>query len=322
MRKKINPIVSESLEGFKEPEVSLYDNMFETTSYNKIAITEFLMSKKYKSQVEAYRGSKDKIQRDKIKRMIECITPSSRCNYRQEDYFKEYPISQVHTGLICIDIDSKDNESIDLEKSKHLIGEHCPSLYYAGLSIGGEGIFLIFRISDPKLHKQHFDALVCYIKDKFNLNVDRAVRNPVSLRAASYDENPYYNPNPTLFKYISEITNSPMPIVRTESEKIQTRKHVENAVSVIEMLRIDITNKYNDWFRVGAALAHEFGEEGRHFFHKVSRFYNGYQKSECDLEYDKCLKYKKRKIKIGTFFHLCKSKGIEYWKVKQPIPFY
>jgi hypothetical protein len=30
---------------------------------------------------------------------------------------------------------------------------------YARLSLGGEGIFLLFRISNPMFHKQHFNAL-------------------------------------------------------------------------------------------------------------------------------------------------------------------
>ena len=74
----------------------------------------------------------------------------------------------------------KDNLDIDLQRSKHIIGQHCPSLYYAGLSLSGKGIFLIFRISNPKFHKQHFEALALFLKNKFGLQVDNNVKSPVS----------------------------------------------------------------------------------------------------------------------------------------------
>lgn len=314
MKKKIETISSESLAEFNVPMVALFENCYSSSSIDEVPITEFLFTKKYKTPVETYRASRDSRVRDKIKLNLECITPSSTCRYRREDYFNQIPISKVHTGLICIDIDSQHNPDVDLDASKHIIGRCCPTLYYAGLSVGGEGIFLLFRISDMQLHKQHFNALVYYLKAKFNLNADRAVQNPVSLRIASYDENPYYNPNPSIYKHTMDIQNSPMPIRRTESEKQETRENIKNVISSIKTYRIDITEKYHNWFKIGAALAHGFGEEGREWFHEVSKFHHEYDKCICDFEYDKCLKYKKGKVKIGTFFHYCKMHGIEYWK--------
>jgi len=302
MKKKMKEIVSESLQEFKEPKVSLFENCYMTSPINRIPITDFLLTDKYKNQVETYRKSRDPRVRDKIKQNLECITPSGAFGIRQECYLA------THSGLICVDVDSKHNQEIDLKMSKDLIGKKNPSLYYAGLSIGGEGIFLIFRISNPELHKQHFHALAYYLKDRFNLNVDRAVQNPVSLRIASYDSHPYYNPNPEMFKLVMDIQNSPMPIV----QKPETRESVKNAISIIKRNRIDITNGYGNWFKIGSALAYEFGEEGREWFHTVSAMYKSYNKCECDFQYDKCLRYKKGNVKIGTFFYYCRQYGIKY----------
>lgn len=84
------------------------------------------------------------------------------------------------------------------------------------------------------------------------------------------------------------------------------------AVHFIQAKRIDITNQYKDWFRIGCALAHEFGEEGRHWFHLISRVYEEYNEGDCDIQYSKCLKYRKDNgITIGTFFFICKSFKIE-----------
>lgn len=89
-------------------------------------------------------------------------------------------------------------------------------------------------------------------------------------------------------------------------------KRVKKAVSIIQAKKIDITRQYQNWFRIGCALAHEFGEEGRYWFHKISRVYNHYNEPDCDLQYNKCLKYSKEDgVTIRTFFYLCKSFGIE-----------
>jgi len=313
MNKKKNKILSESLQEFKEPMVSLFGNYLGSTAFDKIPIKEFLFTKKYRSQVETYRESKDSTQRDRIKMNLECITPSSTCRYRHEDYFKKHEISEVHTGLICIDIDSKDNRMIDLASSKHIIGKHCSSLYYAGLSLGGEGIFLIFRISNPEHHREHFEALSYYLNEKFGLNVDAAVKSPVSLRVVSYDDSPYYNPNPAPFQHIIRIGDKVDPVVRTVTDKNKIRESVERAVEIIWKKRVDITDGYDKWFKIGCALAHEFGEDGRTWFHMISRMHNDFHETDCDMQYNRCLKYRTESgVKIGTFFYYCKKCGIKY----------
>lgn len=291
----------------EEPRVSLFENVFSTEPVQTIRMEKFLLSSKFKEEVENYRINKDEKLRKKIKENLMCITPSGTFGRRREsDILK-------HTGLLCIDIDSKDNPNIDLRKSKQIIGLHCRSLYYAGLSLSGEGIFLIFRISNPESHKQHFEALAQLLDKKFDLKVDKSVKSPVSLRVASYDENPYYNDDPIPFEYAMDVNIKSGQQIRTISQKNEIRKNVEKAISIIKTNRIDITDQYANWFRIGCAFAHEFGEEGRFWFHMISRMYRNYNEGDCDIQYARCLKYKKEDgTKIGTFFFLCNSFGIKY----------
>jgi hypothetical protein len=306
---------------FEEPMVSLFENCFSKEPTKEIKLTKFLFTHKlttdkYKEQIEVYRRCNDEKLKKKIKQSLKCITPSGTFTQRQESSLI------THTKLICIDIDFKDNYKIDLNKAKHIIGQHCPSLYYAGLSLGGKGIFLIFRISNPEFHKQHFDALEYYLNKKFGLIADMAVKSPVSLRVVSYDENPYYNPQPVPFQHIMETKDKSAHVVRTAAEKDEIRKNVERAVNIIWKNKIDITNQYKDWFKIGCALAHEFGEEGRMLFHRVSWMYEKYEESGCDIQYNKCLKYKREIdavsndtrpwVKIATFFYYCRKYGIRY----------
>ena len=101
--------------------------------------------------------------------------------------------------------------------------------------------------------------------------------------------------------------------MKTVDDMNKVRERVKKAVSIIQKEQIDITNRYENWFKVGSALAHEFGEEGRFWFHMVSRVYENYDEGECDIQYNRCLKYQvEGKITIASFFFLCKNFGIEY----------
>ena len=297
---------TESFPLFEKPIVSLFENFYSKEPVGEISLSKFLLTSKFKEQVEDYRKSADEKLRKKIKGSLMCVTPSGTFNYGKEsDIIK-------HTGLLCIDIDFKDNPKPDMNKAKHIIGKNCPSLYYGGLSLSGKGIFLIFRISNPEYHKQHFEALAYLMSEKFDLQVDKAVKSPVSLRVASYDENPYYNPNPIPFQHTMETDKKSGHVIRTVAEKNEIYKGVEKAVSIIQEKGIDITKQYENWFKIGCALAHEFGEEGRYWFHMVSRVYKGYNEPDCDFQYNKCLKYPKEDgVKIATFFYYCRCYGIE-----------
>ena len=57
-------------------------------------------------------------------------------------------------------------------------------------------------------------------------------------------------------------------------------------------------------------LSDALGENGRDYFHRISRFYPGYTENECDSQYDKCLRAHGTGITIKTFFHAAKDAGI------------
>ena len=85
---------------------------------------------------------------------------------------------------------------------------------------------------------------------------------------------------------------------------------VEALVSAVEASGIDITAAYSDWLAIGFALVSELGEEGRSLFHRLSRFYPGYDMAEADRQYTVCLRDGSREISIATLFHIAKTHGI------------
>lgn len=114
-----------------------------------------------------------------------------------------------------------------------------------------------------------------------------------------------FNPADWLPQSNSFSSSSPHSLAPSVSSEVDT------VITRIEADLVDITTSYADWLNVGFAFASEFGEGGRNFYHRVSRFYPGYTKSDTDKQYDQCLKAHGHGITIRTFFHMAKEAGVE-----------
>lgn len=91
---------------------------------------------------------------------------------------------------------------------------------------------------------------------------------------------------------------------------IPIEEKIEQLVCSIESSSVDIAPDYASWRDLGFALSDALGEGGRSFFHRLSRFYSGYDEKDADDQYTKCLKSRGSGITIGTLFHLAIQAGI------------
>ena len=89
-----------------------------------------------------------------------------------------------------------------------------------------------------------------------------------------------------------------------------TAFRVEALITALRNSGTDITADYNDWLKVGFALAGEFGEGGRGYFHEISSLYPGYDQAESDTKYSGCLKSDSGRTDISTLFYLAKNHGL------------
>lgn len=106
----------------------------------------------------------------------------------------------------------------------------------------------------------------------------------------------------------SEIQQTDMPSITPLYNKVE--EDVEHIVREIEQRAIDITPNYKDWVELGFALVDGLGENGREYYHRISRFYPNYQREETDKQYIHCLQSKGQGITIRSFFHLANQAGI------------
>jgi len=127
--------------------------------------------------------------------------------------------------------------------------------------------------------------------------------------------------------WLHEEENQKSPNLFSELQKdTSTTKVADNNVTDIEIVisrleaqQIDITANYKNWVDIGFALADEFGENGREYFHRISRFYPGYTISNADSQYHNCLKAKGHGITMKTIFHLAKQSGVDINCIVSPL---
>ena len=86
---------------------------------------------------------------------------------------------------------------------------------------------------------------------------------------------------------------------------------VDRVVQQIEVRGIDIAPDYAMWLNVGFALADGLGENGRDFFHRISKLHADYDFAITDKQFTNCLNGRGSGVTIASFFHYAAQAGIE-----------
>jgi predicted P-loop ATPase len=206
-----------------------------------------------------------------------------------------------HSKIIAMDLDIYDHPDLNGVKEKFKTDPHVFSVF---LSTSGMGLRVLFRI-DSKRHRDAFLGISKYIKDHYQIIVDAnsSVSKPYIV---SFDPDLYLNESAPVWTIYNKET-----VLKKEINFVHTRSDFQEVFKNIEQRNVLICEEYNDWYRLGFALAEEFGEEGRSYFHVLSRIDSKkYRYEDCDKQYTSCLKAGKTGVNISTFYYLAKSAGI------------
>lgn len=290
--------------------ISVFDNVFAAEKSQVCRLRDFLCKDGIKHQIDAIRKESDKAKRDAMKRQLPVATISGV-------FARGHSASDMveHSGLMCIDVDAQDNPHInDWEAFKKQVGQ-LPYVLYAGLSSSGRGVFVIMRIPkcDAKKHGLFFDLLQKAFA-RCGVTIDSHCRDVNRLRFASYDDNAYINENAEVYSTLPPVPKRlPKHAQMRSNAIIDTRTtigKVEECVRLVCAHKIDMTNSYDEWLRLGMALA-DLGESGRTFFHDISQWNAKYTPEECDAKFSQLLRTRRGAVNIGTFFHICADHGIK-----------
>ena len=264
-----------------------------------------IYGKKYKKFIDDIRRTQDsKERRNKKVRFLPVITPAGVFNRDCGDHLVSY------SGCICVDLDHL--TSIE-EVKDELIS--FPGLMYCGLSVSGNGLFMLIKVARPEKYFDHQRAIWSDL-GALGIEPDPMTSGINRTRFVSYDPNPvvWFNPLPYEKEECGEMESfERKPPMRPNTENgLSDADKVERCIEQIVSRKLDITANREDWVRIGFALAEQFGNSGREYFHQISRFYPRYNYRESDAKYSDCLKRHNGKVTIGTFFKKCSAWGIRW----------
>lgn len=283
--------------------ISVYNGVTDNTG-TRMPLGTFLFCKEYKDDILRLRAVFDKEKRNALKRSLPQATISGVFSPTRA----KNNLSQ-HSGLICVDIDAKDNPDIlDWETLKQDLSV-LPQIAYCALSVSGKGLFLVIPLRYPEKHLQQFRQLQIDFR-KMGIMIDSACSDITRLRCLSYDEHPIINENATLYEgvYVEKPKHKSFPTCFIY-EGENTSAEVAVCCRKIQQCGIDITASYDDWLKVGCALA-TLGERGRSLFHICSRQNAKYNAAKTDKMFTDLLRRNYQQVNIGTFFWMCKQHGI------------
>jgi len=256
-----------------------------------LSILEQIRDGSFRDEVESLRTlikNEQKKEYSQQKKKLPAFTPSGIFDGgRKLEFLKSY------SGIIVLDIDKVD--SVDLPSLKSIASEILCT-YACFISPSNCGLKILVRVdSRQAYHKQAFEQVKEYYEALLKLSVDRTGKDITRLCFFSFDETIYINTYSEIFK--------------TKIAMIE--KDIKTVVELIESKRLDITNSYEDWLKIGFALIDALGEGARDYFHKISKIYIDYDFKECDRQFDKCLASKNSGITYKTFFFLARESGID-----------
>lgn len=230
-----------------------------------------------------------------IKKRLPAVTISGEFKYRASNGLIR------HSGLICLDFDKVGNTT-ECKRALSLL----PYVAFAAESSSGNGVFAIVPVSRPDMHSLHFEALKEEM-NKIGLNVDSAARDVTRLRIYSYDPDYYMNPNASTF---SKVKNIELKHTYTSYVKGSDESRFMQLLELIEGTGTDITDRRDYWRKIGMAIASNFGEAGRDYFLRISRFYSKFKPWEANNQYDSFLRGGYRACTLNSIFWIAKQYGV------------
>ena len=255
----------------------------------------------WEGSVNKYRAlldmSPDKASQLKIVGMP-AITPSGTFSERTLEGMID------HSGIICIDVDFKDNEHINLDEAVHKLSNN-EYVLAVHRSVSGLGLSIYFKI-DGDMHLPAFKKISEMLKRTYGIISDKNCPDVTRLRIVSYDPNAYYNKNAIEWYDYNVYVK---PTFRTK--KVYNNEHLNELIDIVERSGVDITRDYRDWTLIAFALVTELGEDGMEAFLRLSQFHPEFDEDACIKKYENALKSSRSTVTAKTIFFIAREHGID-----------
>ena len=78
----------------------------------------------------------------------------------------------------------------------------------------------------------------------------------------------------------------------------------------------NIAESYDDYVRLGFALANGLGSEGRDIYHMLCAHSTKYRMQDCERKWQECLRKADGRTSIATFYHMARQAGVDLSTLK------
>lgn len=283
-----------------EQQVSVYKDVSDVRGkeVSLSTVLDAIKSGKWKDQITRLRSIQDETEQKAFKNTLLCFTGSGVFSSRKTEGLI------AHSGIMILDFDAKDNPRI-IEKRQDLIADRHTAFLFT--SCRGNGLAVGVKIDGVK-RAETFQYLEQYYQEKHGLITDKGCKDVCRLRFISYDPDLHLNENaePVIVPsdFLEETKHS-KPVLHANDKSHEIMR------AIIASGKLIGDDSYDDWLKIGFALTSEFGEEGRKYFHELSKLSPKYDSVECDRKFDNCLETNKGEVAFATIIHLAKGAGID-----------
>jgi hypothetical protein len=73
----------------------------------------------------------------------------------------------------------------------------------------------------------------------------------------------------------------------------------------------NIAESYDDYVRLGFALANGLGSDGRDLYHQLCAHSTKYRQADCERKWQQCLHQADGRTSIATFYHMARQAGVD-----------
>lgn len=279
------------------PKISIFKQIRYTKypeNIELITVLEQIRDGRWEDLVTKCRLISDKKERNEFKDTMPRICFSGQFETRTDNGLEQ------HSGFISLDLDEISNleELVEkLKKDKYV--------YSVFMSTSGSGLRVLIKIEKEK-HREAFQGLLKYMHEIYQITPDL---NGISVSkpfCVTYDPNLVINENSLIFKkYVKETPVKELP------NFVHTPEDFQSVLNQIVNRNVSIAEEYLDWIKVGMAIADQFGENGREYFHQISRPSTRYSSKDTDTHYKYFLRRQSsNKANIATFYYFAKLNGI------------
>ena len=280
--------------------VTVFENSFSDAA-GTMALGQWLFAGRNRELAERYRSLTTDEDRAKEKRKLPCATLNAVFEkHRRRDE------PHTLTGLMCVDVDAKDNPGFTPAALKQTLAKS-PFALYVGHSISGKGVFMVVRVkaaTDEEFSRQ-YEAFLNVLIDDFGIFADKQCKDVTRLRALSFDDKPFVNPDAPAFHKTQKPAQK-KTVQRTYfATNDQTNAKVNAAVELWEQRGL-IFSGHDEYYELAASLKDV--PNGLELFERLCASYPYRHKISTRYQFGKAKDM--QHINVNTFFFIMARYGI------------